>query len=106
MLVTALTRDPNLEGTFDSNNVAQADNFDPGNILIIQEKNVGSSDSTCDRPDDEGNRPAGIINFQFNRTIELLSLDFFDIETAEDGSTLNNRIRLYDTTKTEILANT
>ena len=100
------TLDPDLEGTFDSNNAALADNFDPGNILIIQENNTGCIDGTCDRPDDEGSRPAGIISFQFNQAIELLSLDFFDIETAENGSTLNNRIRLYDTANAEVFANT
>jgi hypothetical protein len=100
------TQDPDLEGTFDSNNGALADAFDPGNILIIQENDSGCGDGTCNSPDDEGDRPAGIISFQFTRAIELLSLDFFDVETAEDGATANNRIRLYDTANTEVFANT
>jgi hypothetical protein len=98
------TRDPDLEGTFNSNNSALADDYDPGNILIIQENSVGCSGGTCNSPDDEGSRPAGIISFKFNQVIELLSIDFFDIETAEDGSTLSNRIRLYDDTNAEIFA--
>jgi len=100
------TQDPDLEGTFNSNNAALADNFDPGKFLIIQENDRGCGTGTCSSPDDEGSRPAGIISFQFNQAIELLSLDFFDVETAEDGSTLNNRIRLFDTANTEIFANT
>ncbi len=100
------TRDDDLEGTFDSNNPALADNFDPGNILIIQENNTGCGDGTCNSPDDEGSRPAGIISFEFNQVIELLSIDFFDVEPAENGSTLNNRIRLYDNSDTEVFANT
>jgi len=100
------TQDPDLEGPFDSNNGALADNFDPGNILIIQENSTGCADGTCNSPDDEGSRPAGIITFQFAQAIELLSLDFFDIETVEDGATPNNRIRLYDIADSEVFANT
>ena len=87
-----------------------ADGSDPGNILIIQENNTGCGDGICDNPDDEGSRfsdrPTGIISFQFAQAIELISLDFFDIETAEDGSTDNNRIRMFDDANNEILANT
>lgn len=100
------TLDPDLEGLFDSNNAALADDFDPGNILILQENDTGCGDGTCNRPDDEGDRPAGILSFQFSQAIELLSMDFFDIESAEDGATPNNRIRLFDTSNTEIFANT
>ena len=100
--------DPDLIGPFNSFNPALADNFDPQNILIIQENSSGCNALTCSRPDDEGDRPAGIITFQFAQAIELLSLDFFDIENAEDGFTLDNRIRLYDSEigGTEIAANT
>ena len=70
--------------------------FNPGNILIIQENNSGCGDGICDTPDDEGSRPAGKITFAFTQAIELLSLDFFDIETAEDGSKLTNRIDVWD----------
>lgn len=100
------TLDPDLEGLFDSNNPALADDFDPGNVLIIQENSTGCADGTCNAPDDEGSRPAGIITFRFTQTIELLSMDFFDIERAEDGATLNNRIRLYNSGGTELLPDT
>ncbi|MDC1286486.1 PEP-CTERM sorting domain-containing protein [Gammaproteobacteria bacterium] len=100
------TRDGDLESPFNSNNPNLADNFNPGNILIIQENSVGCLDGICDLPDDEGSRPGGVIEFRFTKVIELLSMDFFDIETAENGSTLANRIRLFDTADAEILPNT
>jgi hypothetical protein len=100
--------DPDLIGPFDSINPALADGFDPENVLIIQENSSGCDLLSCSRPDDEGSRPAGIISFQFAKAIELLSLDFFDIETAEDGATPDNRIRLFDSEigGNEIAANT
>jgi hypothetical protein len=104
------TSDPDLQDPFSSNNPNLPGPFMPGNILIIQENNTGCGDGVCDDPDDEdsrfSDRPTGIISFQFAQAIELISFDFFDIETAEDGSTDNNRIRLFDDANNEILANT
>ena len=100
------TRDSDLEGLFNSNNPSLADNFDPGNILIIQENNIGCDDGVCNRPDDEGSRPAGWISFAFAQAIELISIDFFDIEVAENGATSENAIRLFDSANSELFANT
>ena len=99
------TLDPDLEGPFNSNTIGLADNYDPGNVLIIQEHADSCSMGICSRPDDEGSRPAGWITFDFAQSIQLVSLDFFDIETVEDGATPNNRIRLYDAADSEVLAN-
>ena len=104
------TSDSDLQDPFTSNNPNLPGPFRPGNILIIQENSAGCGDGICDNPDDEGsrfsNKATGIISFQFNQAIQLLSLDFFDVETAEDGRTPNNRIRLFDTNNVEVLANT
>ena len=54
---------------------------DMGNILIIQEHDSGQI------PDDEGNRPAGIITLSFTVAITEFGLDLIDIEnggTSED----------------------
>lgn len=95
--------DPDLIGNFDniypnSHNQGLPDDYDPGNVLIIQENSSGCGADICTRPDDEGSRPAGSISFEFAQAIELLSLDFFDIETAEDNSQLINRIDVWDAT--------
>ncbi|MDP6351077.1 MAG: thrombospondin type 3 repeat:Cna B-type [Alphaproteobacteria bacterium] len=76
--------------------------FRPGNILIIQENHDGCSDGTCDRPDDEGSRPAGFFDFTFSAPVSLTSIDFFDVETEEDGGGPNNEIFFYDGTGAQI----
>ena len=84
---------------FDSNNVTGGD-FDlgapffrgeeinnPGNILIIQENGPCSTES-CVEPDDEGARAAGKFFIEFAQPVELLSIDFFDIEEPESMGTI------------------
>ena len=90
--------DPDLIAPFDSYNPALQDNYSPGNILIVQENFAGCDGIICTRPDDEGDRPAGIISIVFDNVIELLSIDFFDIENAENGTHPDNRIRLFSDT--------
>ncbi len=74
--------------------------FNPGNILIIQENSTGCSDGICNAPDDEGTRflntPTGVITFEFAQAIELLSIDFFDVENQENGTGSKNRITIWD----------
>ncbi len=99
------TRDGDLEAPFNSNNPALADGFTPGNILVIQENNIGCADGICDEPDDEGpaiGSPAGIISFVFAEAITLNSIDFFDVET--DTETVNNAINLFDSNGDELNA--
>lgn len=93
--------DPDLIGNFDNiapdaHNQSLPDDYDPGNVLIIQENLSGCSGNTCVRPDDEGSRPAGIFTFNFRNAIELLSIDFFDVERAENGTGPANRIDVWD----------
>ena len=101
-----LSAGPDVAIIFDSNNPTGGDadlgapfstgNYYPGNILIIQENNTCNL-YFCTDPDDEGSRPAGIFTIEFNAPILLGSIDFFDVETAENGTTPNNRIWLYGT---------
>ena len=60
--------------------------IEPGNILIIQENNIGCSDGICDEPDDEANRPNGQFDIEFDNPVFLTSIDFFDVEVEEDNS--------------------
>lgn len=93
--------DYDLGGPFDSNNPALADGFTTGNVLIIHE-NYNCTTDKCRNPDDEGSRPAGTFYFNFESVITLESIDFFDIETAENGRTSNNVIKLFDAAENEI----
>ncbi|MEM9058300.1 MAG: thrombospondin type 3 repeat:Cna B-type [Pseudomonadota bacterium] len=69
--------------------------LDPGNVLIIQERD-NCDGLTCTVPDDEGTRAAGHIRIDFGGLVELSSIDFFDIEMAETGPGEENRITLFD----------
>jgi hypothetical protein len=43
-------------------------NFLPGNVLIIQENDIGCGiGGICDQPDDEGSRPTGYLSFVFSQ---------------------------------------
>ena len=114
------TRDDDLEAPFFSNladlnqykanlaagasdPTANLNPFNPGNILIIQENSNGCAiDGICNDPDDEGTRlsnaPTGVITFEFAQAIELLSIDFFDVENQENGTGQKNRIDIWDAT--------
>lgn len=72
-----------------------SDNFSPGNILILQENFDSCTPTNCSDPDDEGSRPAGKFIFDFTDPVVIQSIDFFDVETAEDGLTVNNMILLF-----------
>lgn len=54
----------------------------PGNVLIIHE-NETCDGTSCSNPDDEGSRPAGFFVFNFTAPVDILSLDFFDVEVTE-----------------------
>ncbi|GBL04632.1 hypothetical protein [Glaciecola sp. KUL10] len=60
----------------------------PGNVLILNEQN------TCNGvpcgPDDEGARPAGFFKFEFSNPVDILNIDFFDIESNEASSSSPN----------------
>ncbi|CCQ72877.1 PEP-CTERM sorting domain-containing protein [Magnetospira sp. QH-2] len=80
-------RDQDLWAGFDGNtyNTNPNDGYNPGNVLIIQENDYGCDDGICNTPDDEGSRPAGFFEFEFSELVDITSIDFFDIEGAENN---------------------
>jgi hypothetical protein len=95
--------DLDLVGPFDTNNPLLTNGFVADNVLIIQEHSYSCDTVSCSNPDDEGSRPAGTFTFDFKTVIKLESIDFFDVETAENGKTDNNAIRLFDVDNNEIM---
>ncbi len=87
------TADPDLEAPFynvDGSNLGVAN---PGNVLIIHEHPWECNGTTCgDDPDDEGSRPAGYFDILFDNAVTLNTIDFFDIESGENGNSDNNKI--------------
>lgn len=87
------TADADLEAPFyntDGKNLGVAN---PGNILIIHEHpNECNAVSCGNDPDDEGSRPAGYFDVVFDEQVTLNSIDFFDVEAAENGNTWRNKI--------------
>lgn len=95
-------RDFDLGGPFNSNNPDLPDNYIANNVLIIHER-FDCDGIRCAEPDDEGSRPAGRFFFEFSTPIRLESIDFFDVETAENGRRPENAIRLFDAGDNEIM---
>ena len=102
------TSDDDLLAPFSSPLNNMIGSISPGNILILQENGSGCADGTCDDPDDEGRRIAGVISVRFQQAIELLSLDFFDIESAigndENSGQPGTEIRFFDQAGNNIVA--
>jgi len=96
--------DLDLVAPFNSNNPDLPDNYKPGNVLIIQERNDCNFETGfCATPDDEGSRPGGEFEFLFSKAITLETIDFFDIELEEDNNNPNSEIHLYNSDNIEIL---
>jgi hypothetical protein len=71
--------DTDLESPYTGGNLAPGG--PGGNILIIPENNTDSNkDGLIDQPNDEGNRPAGDIHFDFTRPITSFGFDLIDVE--------------------------
>jgi hypothetical protein len=98
--------DSDLQGPFKTGNPDLSNAFSPGHVLIIQEHSYSCGADICTNPDDEGSRPAGTFFFDFKTVITLESIDFFDVETAENGTGPNNAIKLFDAADNEIMPNT
>ena len=101
---------PDVAVIFDTRNPTGGDldlvpaSYDPGNILIIHEtNNCVAGDISCKEPDDEAS--GGIFRLNFTSVVTLESIDFFDIETDENGQTPLNAIKLFDDADNEIMAN-
>jgi len=58
-----------------------------GLMLILQENSTGCGDGVCDSPDDEGNRPAGMLTFIFDTPVDSFGFDLIDVDslTSENG---------------------
>ncbi len=91
--------DTDLAGPFSNPLLGTAN---PGNVLIIHEHPNECNGLICNDPDDEGSRPAGYFEIVFGNAVTLNSIDFFDIEGAENGTSPNNLIQLFDEFSTEI----
>jgi len=97
--------DFDLVGPFDSVNSALPGEYNPGNVLIIQERHDCDLEAGfCQTPDDEGSRPAGEFEFLFSADVILETIDFFDIELEENNGDPNSQIHLYDAQGGEIMA--
>ncbi|MEE4186063.1 MAG: thrombospondin type 3 repeat:Cna B-type [Gammaproteobacteria bacterium] len=98
--------DNDLGAPFNSLNAGLTQDYRPGNVLIIQERNnCKLTAGFCTVADDEGSRPAGQIRFTFASPVILQSLDFFDIETDETNPK-KSAVQLFDINDKEILAGT
>jgi hypothetical protein len=96
------TQDPDLESPFSNINQPNLGVSNPGNVLIIHENPSSCDGLICNNPDDEGRRPAGYFTINFSSAVYLESIDFFDIELAENGYTPQNAIHLFDAQNNEI----
>ena len=110
----------NLAVLFDTNNYTGGDRdlaapffnndnlgeISPGNVLIIHEHPDECDAFTCVDPDDEGSRPAAYFSINFSEAVTLNSIDFFDVESEEYGTSENNLISFFDSNNVEILPNT
>lgn len=75
--------DADLQAPFD---LGTYKNSGPGgNILIIQDQTLRTlSGGRVAAPNDEGNRPAGTLTFNFIRPIDSFGMDLIDIEGPEE----------------------
>jgi hypothetical protein len=76
------TEDPDLEDPWNGGNLPS--NTALGGILIIQENTNGCGDDVCNKPDDEGSRPAGSFDLLFSTSLSAFGLDLVDIENTSD----------------------
>ncbi|MEZ6242491.1 MAG: PEP-CTERM sorting domain-containing protein [Phycisphaerales bacterium] len=75
------TRDDDLEDPWTNGNLAPNTNL--GRMLILQENNTGIGDGIANYPDDEGNRPAGTLTFQWDRMLTGIGFDIIDLESPD-----------------------
>ena len=94
--------DGDLQAPFSSPNFpGLPDGHNPGNILIIQENFdscTGTPFTHCSDPDDQarvGGVGAGTIFIDLTTAVTVETIDFFDIETGENGTNEDNKILLY-----------
>ncbi|MCM2680141.1 PEP-CTERM sorting domain-containing protein [Echinimonas agarilytica] len=77
--------DPDLEGpNWGNSNIDDVDSLYLGRVLIVQENNEGCDTGVCTKPDDEGDRPAGSIDFEFDTAISDFGFDLLDVEGPQE----------------------
>ncbi len=76
------TEDPDLEDPWSGGNLLGTD---LGNLLIISERSATNPSGHIARPDDEGRRPAGTIEFTFDVDIDKFGFDFVDVDNRGSG---------------------
>jgi len=78
------TADPDLEGpAWAGGNLAPAvlASLELGTAIIIAENDVDEDENgIIDSPDDEGNRPAGVITFELDDPVSSVGFDLIDVE--------------------------
>ncbi len=96
------TRDDDLEGPpWAGGNLSAADlaTLELGTMIIIAENSFDvrnndtgapGSDGLVDNPDDEGNRDAGVISFEFDSAITSVGFDLVDVEGIGPGQEPGN----------------
>ena len=89
-----------IEHTLCGSNFDDKDDYRPGNVLIIQERDdCDFQAGFCATPDDEGSlRPGeyfGEFEFVFSQDIILDSIDFFDVEFNENNRNLQTNADEY-----------
>lgn len=82
------TADPDLEGpSWAGGNLSTGElaALELGTAIIIAENDAdGNGDGLVDSPDDEGNRPAGVITFAFDAPILSVGFDLVDVEGVDE----------------------
>ena len=92
------TRDPDLEGpSWDGGNLTPDEllNLELGTVIIIAENSVGIGDGIADFPDDEGNRPAGMLIFDLDNPVNAVGFDLIDIEGIDTGQEPGHFVTFY-----------
>lgn len=89
-------KDPDLDASFTHFETGQV--YSPNNILVLQneddwdtckrgigDSNTGSKAGFCTTVNDEADRPSGQVSFIFSDLVSLASINFFDIDTTDEG---------------------
>ena len=81
---------PDCDGVWDGGNLAASQPDLEKMLILAMDDNDGDGDGFIDSPDDEGDRPAGFIKFEFLNGVEICEwgFDLVDVEgpaESDDG---------------------
>ena len=97
------TRDPDLQ--FDPQNGWSGGNIagtDLGFIAILQENSYYCGDGVCNKPDDEGSRPAGSLIFEFEDDLTEIGFDLIDVEGPNEYGNDSGYVAVFYDGSTEL----